>query len=101
MGTHWNEGRPIFILDRRDFLFVGQLLVLKSAKGDTREPIGLLQIETHTDRRDGGYPQATLIRFWGQPEAAHYIMDATRWCSFEAHCLVPTRLLSRGVDDVS
>lgn len=93
IGSHYYKGRAILILDRRPWLFEGQLLLLNEIRDETPFPIGLLRVDAFTS---AGYGQAVVVRDYSGNDIETYVADASRWRSLEAKPLIPERYVLLG-----
>lgn len=80
-GTHFYQGRLIVILDRSNWIEVGQLLALIANSDGVQIPIALLTVETTTTE---GYPQCVVAASLTTSPLSDYLFDRSRWRSLHA-----------------
>ena len=89
-GTHFYRGNVILILDKSDWVEVGQLLALVSLSDGVQVPLALIQVETSTTE---GFPQCVVVVPLTNDPLGDYLYDKTRWKSLNVLSDIKSRYL--------
>ena len=74
-GTHYFEGHVMVILERRDTVAVGDILILFVREGDAEVPICLISVETINSQN---FPQGVVLYSFTEEPLLDYLSDESR-----------------------
>ena len=80
-GKHFYSKSLLIILEKVDWIEIGQILTLAVSMEDSSIPFALIEVDTYTTKK---YPQCKILWTLTDEDLLAYMTDSSRWSSMTA-----------------